>query len=341
MLNRINNFFYDYIFGTLTPENISSKISEISTNLQRLQEVLKENSDFQFLDTVIRILETKHDDMDSVIDLYEFFKNPIRFHVKYKENLTISARQLVQALPEMADLFPEIEIPVRPNILDLCDKLEERETVIGSAFSELTLRLAGGFPIRYIYQDAHSSLYEYLEVVCKVIGQTAIGKTFKTSEELSGYVGSYINSPSNDLYFNSRFFVQQVEHKLLPEAVFKDFGLTYVPPKLQPLIAPVIEQQQKAKPRKILSSAKVLIENTVGSFFEEKDIPNTLTYLTTDGKTIKRDFSLILQGRFEEVEHIVSEVEGYLESVTDDQYDPSKIAPILDLLKIIKERNFE
>lgn len=253
----------------------------------------------------------------------------------------MSARQFVQALPEMAELFPEVEILVRSNMLDLCDKLEERETVIGSVISELTLRLAGGFPIRYIYQDAHSSLYEYLDVVCKVIGQTAIGKTFKTSDELSGYVGSYINGASNDLYFNSRFFIQPIDHKLLSESMFRDFGLKYVVPPEQPFEEFTIEKQlPKAKLKKILPSARGLIENII-KFFEGKNVSETIEYLTIKGEGLKKDFSLILQGRFDDAEQIVSDVEKYLKTVTDGQYELSKIEPLINLLKTIKDNGFK
>ena len=179
MLNRVNDFFYDHVFGISTLEHISSEISEISRKLHSLQEILKQGQSFNMLDMVITILKTKNDEIHSVECLYNFFNNSARFDVKYKENLTMSARQLVQASPGLAALFPEIETSVRSNILDLCDKLEERETVIGPRLSELTLRLAGGLPIRYIYQDAHSSLYEYLDVICKIVGQTAAGKKIK------------------------------------------------------------------------------------------------------------------------------------------------------------------
>lgn len=340
MLDRINNFFYEHIFGTLTEENIPSKISELSGKLQKLQEVLKKTPRFHWDTAVDTILKTENSDVNSIINLYKFFKDSKRYHVRYRENLTVSARQFVLALPEMTELFPEIEAPVRSNMLDLCDKLEERETVIGSVISELTLRLAGGFPIRYIYQDAHSSLYEYLDVVCKVIGQTAIGKTFKTSNELSGYVGSYINDAFNDLYFNSRFFIQPINYKLLSESMFKDFELTYVVPSEQPLKGSVIEQPQQAKPLKILPRLRTLIENTV-KFFEEKNVSETIKFLTKDGQIVKKEFVGILRGRFEGAEQIVSEVEEYLKTVTEGQYELSKIEPLINLLKTIKESGFK
>ena len=246
----------------------------------------------------------------------------------------MSARQFMQALPEMAELFPEIKRSVRPNMLDLCDKLEERETVIGSVISELTLRLAGKLPIRYIYQDAHSSLYEYLDVVCKVIGQTAFGKNFKTSDELSGYVGSYINDASNDLYFNSRFFIQPINYRLLSDPMFKDFDLTYDVPSKKLLEVSVVEQSQIVKPLKILPRLKKLIESTV-RFFEQKNVSETINCLTKDKRIIKKEFVGILRGRFDEAEQIVSEVEEYLKTVTEEQYDLLKIEPLINLLKTI------
>ena len=334
MLDRINNFFYEHIFGTLTEEDISVKVLELSEKLRQLQELLKSIPQLR-CDTVVEaILEAKNNDKNSMISLYKFFKDSKRYYVRYRENLTMSARQFMQALPEMAELFPEIKRSVRPNMLDLCDKLEERETVIGSVISELTLRLAGKLPIRYIYQDAHSSLYEYLDVVCKVIGQTAFGKNFKTSDELSGYVGSYINDASNDLYFNSRFFIQPINYRLLSDPMFKDFDLTYDVPSKKLLEVSVVEQSQIVKPLKILPRLKKLIESTV-RFFEQKNVSETINCLTKDKRIIKKEFVGILRGRFDEAEQIVSEVEEYLKTVTEEQYDLLKIEPLINLLKTI------
>ena len=335
MLDRINDFFYKHVFGTLTAENIPFKISEISEKLQQLQDPLGKTPQIR-LDVVDAILKTKSGDEDSIVKLYEFFKNLKRYHVKYKENLAMSARQFVSALPEMAKLFPEVEIPARRNMLDLCDKLEERETVIGADISELTLRLAAGLPIRYIYQNAHSSSYEYLDIICKVIEQTEIGKGFKTSDKLSKYVKSYINNESNDLYFNSRFFIQQIDYRLLSGPMFEDFKLTDVMPSEQ-LFEESAVKELRPNPRRIFPGMRRLIKNVINSF-EEKNISETIKYLTINGngQTIKKDFSLILQGSSNDSERIVSELKEYLKTVTNGQYELSKIEPLINLLKNIR-----
>ena len=139
-------------------------------------------------------------------------------------------------------------------------------------------------------------------------------------------------------------FAQQVDHKLLPEAVFNDFGLIYAPPKPQSFeIDTIVEQQQKAKTIKIFSTARALIENTV-TFFQKNDLAQTVVCLTRDGEhRIKKDLSTILQRYFPEknVGDIVLEVEEHLKNVVDKEYDQSKIALLVDLLEIIKKNGFQ
>lgn len=82
MLDRINNFFYEHIFGTLTEENIPSKILELSKKLKQLQELLKETPRFHWDTVVDTILKTKNGDANSIIDLYKFFKDSKKISCK-------------------------------------------------------------------------------------------------------------------------------------------------------------------------------------------------------------------------------------------------------------------
>ena len=70
----------------------------------------------------------------------------------------------------------------------------------------------------------------------------------------------------------------------------------------------------------------------------KKNISETIKYLTINGngQTIKKDFSLILQGSSNDSERIVSELKEYLKTVTNGQYELSKIEPLINLLKNIR-----
>ena len=214
---------------------------------------------FNLIDTLQVISQTT---FENINELDQLFQDKTRFHVEYKKGLTTSPRDFTKSYSKYLAIFPELhnQLTCRQSFTELCDKLEERQTVIGNNISELTMRLAGGLPIRYIYQSSEDSTYEDLGVLLAIIQQTDYGKTF-TSESLV----KYILNPKNSIFFNTMLFHKQINHKLLSDQLFKDFGLSEDREEIEKIIVPKL----KANPRRqstIQPETKNLLLEVIGSF---------------------------------------------------------------------------
>lgn len=223
------------------------------SRLEQLKEKLH-GYNFNLIDTLQIISQTTSENIN---ELEQLFHDITRFHVKYKKGLTTSPRDFIKSYPQYLPIFPELhnQLTCRSQFTELCDKLEERQTVIGNNISELTMRLAEGLPIRYIYQSSEDSTYEDLGVLLAIIQQTDYGKTF-TSESLV----KYILNPRNSIFFNTILFHKQINHKLLSDKLFDDFGLSEDKEEIEKIIVPEIKEKPRRQPTIQPKTKNLLLE---------------------------------------------------------------------------------
>lgn len=248
-----------------------------TSRLEQLKEKLHRHN-FNLIDTLQVISQTSS---ENIKQLELLFQNDKRFYVRYKYALSLSAREFIRILinnfvkdhPHDATIvesyqnkfftiFPELhnQLTCRSQFTELCDKLEERQTVIGNNISELTMRLAEGLPIRYIYQSSEDSTYEDLGVLLAIIQQTEYGKSFTPKSLVS-----YILNSRNAKFFDTRLFHKQINHKLLSDQLFDDFGLSEAKEEIEKIIVPEIKDKQRRQPT-IQPETKNLLLKVIGDF---------------------------------------------------------------------------
>lgn len=232
---------------------------------------------FNLIDTLQVISQTTSENIN---ELDQLFQDKTRFHVEYKKGLTTSPRDFTKSYSKYLAIFPELhnQLTCRQSFTELCDKLEERQTVIGNNISELTMRLAGGLPIRYIYQSSEDSTYEDLGVLLAIIQQTDYGKTF-TFESLA----EYILNPRNSIFFNTMLFHKQINHKLLSDQLFKDFGLSEDREEIEKIIVPKLKANSRRQST-IQPETKNLLLEVIGGFEKGDTTEAILDKLFLGGK---------------------------------------------------------
>lgn len=223
------------------------------------------------------------------------FKNIDRLHVRYDYAKMVSAREFVKtkvaaiknSTEEQSEAeaeleakkafsnFPELneKSEKRQQAEELCDSLEERQTVIGSGISELTIRLAADLPIRYIYQAPNESTYEHLETIYLLVQQTKFTQKFENDMGIS-----YINSSKNDAYFNTKLFYKKIDPKFLSDKLFEEFGLKQQIKQLQPFVYAETNQKLSRNLYNIKPETVKTILDSIGEF-ERKNLKEGLNKL--------------------------------------------------------------
>ncbi len=113
--------------------------------------------------------------------------------------------------------YPEVFFRKRErNRSPLWDKLEERETVIGAAKSELVLRLNAEMPIRYIYQNEGKYFLEDFDTVLKIVRKA---DSFFDEEKLEQFI-----EKNRQSYFMCECF-HIIDTEFLPDALHEEFSL--------------------------------------------------------------------------------------------------------------------
>lgn len=256
-LIHMTHFLQSYINDYCKNFLYTGEVIDIS-RLEQLKEKLHGHN-FNLIDTLQVISQTSS---ENIKQLDQLFQDKTRFHVEYKRGLTTSPRDFTKSYPKYLAIFPELhdQLTCRQSFTELCDKLEERQTVIGNNISELTIRLAGGLPIRYIYQSSEDSTYEDLGVLLAIIQQTNYGKTF-TSESLV----KYILNPKNSIFFNIMLFHKQINYKLLSDQLFKDFSLSEDKKKMEEITI-IPEIAMIPKKTSIQPKTKQILLEVIGDF---------------------------------------------------------------------------
>ena len=256
-LIHMTHFLQSYINDYCKKFLYTDEVIETS-KLKQLKEKLHGHN-FNLIDTLQIISQTNP---ENITQLEQLFQDKTRFHVEYKKGLTTSPRDFTKSYRKYLTIFPELhdQLTCRQSFTELCDKLEERQTVIGKDLSELTIRLAGGLPIRYIYQSSADNTYEDLSVLLAIIQQTDQGQTF-TSKSLV----NYILNPRNAKFFDTRLFHKQINHKLLSDQLFNDFNLSEDKEKIEKIIVPGMKGPQRRQSSITLETKNLLLE-VIGSF---------------------------------------------------------------------------
>lgn len=298
MQSYVNSFCQKYIFGIIKNENeinteqiqivIKQKLSELKSKFKAKE------TDFECIDTISQILKTNDESLD-LKKLLVFFKNIDRLHVRYDYAKMVSAREFVKtkvaaiknSTEEQSEAeaeleakkafsnFPELneKSEKRQQAEELCDSLEERQTVIGSGISELTIRLAADLPIRYIYQAPNESTYEHLETIYLLVQQTKFTQKFENDMGIS-----YINSSKNDAYFNTKLFYKKIDPKFLSDKLFEEFGLKQQIKQLQPFVYAETNQKLSRNLYNIKPETVKTILDSIGEF-ERKNLKEGLNKL--------------------------------------------------------------
>ena len=256
-LIHMTHFLQSYINDYCKKFLYTDEVIETS-KLKQLKEKLHGHN-FNLIDTLQIISQTNP---ENITQLEQLFQDKTRFHVEYKKGLTTSPRDFTKSYRKYLTIFPELhdQLTCRQSFTELCDKLEERQTVIGKDLSELTIRLAGGLPIRYIYQSSADNTYEDLSVLLAIIQQTDQGQTF-TSKSLV----NYILNPRNAKFFDTRLFHKQINHKLLSDQLFNDFNLSEDKEKIEKIIVPGMKGPQRRQSSITMETKNLLLE-VIGSF---------------------------------------------------------------------------
>lgn len=260
-LIHMTHFLQSYINDYCKKFLYTDEVIETS-KLKQLKEKLHGHN-FNLIDTLRIISQTTP---ENITQLEQLFQDKTRFHVEYKKGLTTSPRDFTKSYPQYLEIFPELpkQLTCRQSFIELCDKLEERQTVIGKDLSELTIRLAGGLPIRYIYQSSEDNTYEDLNVLLAIIQQTTRGKTFTSNS-----IVSYILNPKNAKFFDTRLFHKQINHKLLSDQLFNDFNLSEDKEKIEKIELEINDKQIRLPT--IKTKTKNLLLEVIGDF-EKEDI---------------------------------------------------------------------
>lgn len=189
MSSYLNNFCCNYIFNNLSEAEIEMKQIDIAQKIQNLQSVFgKQKSYFACIDIINEILKTNLNDLGEIKKLFNFFNKADRLHARYNYATTVSPLAFVNTQGQQIANFPDLT--GRNLTSELCEKLEERQTIIGPAISELTIRLVGGLPIRYIYQSANEPTYEYLSTVASAIWPAMTNRKIQNNLEFQQIVSN-------------------------------------------------------------------------------------------------------------------------------------------------------
>lgn len=275
-LIHMTHFLQSYINDYCKNFLYNDKVIDI-IRLEQLKQKLRGHK-FSLIDTLQVISQTTSENIDQ---LEQLFQDDKRFYTKYKYALSLSTREFIRTLinnftkshpndataiknyqHEFFTIFPELhnQLTCRQSFTELCDKLEERQTVIGNNISELTMRLAGGLPIRYIYQSSEDNTYEDLGVLLSIIQQTEYEKSF-TSE----FLVSYILNPRNAKFFDTRLIHKQINYKLLSDQLFKDFSLSEEKKKMEEITI-IPEIAMIPKKTSIQPKTKQILLEVIGDF---------------------------------------------------------------------------
>ena len=165
-----------------------------------------------------------------------FCDDQSRFHARYSQNKLISgsANLFSLKLPKILEDFPELRVRQRSGASQgLFGDLEERETVIGSRCSELTLRICAtdnNMPIRYLYQPQGTYFFEDIDVILEILNKARTSMNLQPLKE-EEIIQKFQSNNNSDL-FNLGLFSRLVSTNLLPDGFEENLNkvMKEVPP---------------------------------------------------------------------------------------------------------------
>lgn len=167
---------------------------------------------------------------NTLLDYYDFLNDPKRLHARYTKNLNIYDWK---GLGEMVDDFPELKARSKnKGSLSFFTNLEERETVIGSRCSELTIRLAEEknsniiLPMRYLYQDSDTFLLEETSVILEIINKARTN--LEMPEITMANLHDKLMHANLVNFFNLGLFSHIVSEELIPDLLRKDYVIAKI-----------------------------------------------------------------------------------------------------------------
>lgn len=167
-----------------------------------------------------------HFNVNDLIEYYKFLIDDNRLHARYSKNKSLNAWHDVKSMIEM---FPELNArKTKRNSLNFFSSVEERETVVGSRCSELTIRLAewkkGNIvPIRYLYQHEDTFFLEEKSVILQIINNARISIGMSGSGNNGEFLASDLNERIYSKEYLSNFDFSNVScivtEELLPDSI--------------------------------------------------------------------------------------------------------------------------